>query len=191
MKEITRINNASKQFSSLKPEAVTEFENMYKTISNKNDSQKKSEITDYHPFIKNENNRKKSENLSEQNKINDAITIASKKYKISEDLLKAVIKIESNFDKQGVSKAGAMGLMQLMPQTALNLGVEKPFDIYENIDGGAKYLKMMLNKYDGDIDKSLAAYNAGPNAVDEADGIPDIEETLNYVNSIKKLLFKK
>ena len=83
-----------------------------------------------------------------------------------------------------------MGLMQLMPKTALEMGVEKPFDISENIDGGTKYLKLMLEKYQGNLDKTLSAYNAGPNRVDEANGIPNIPETQNYVKQIKKILFK-
>jgi len=105
-------------------------------------------------------------------------------------LIRAVISIESGYDVYSVSRTGAMGLMQLMPKTALELGVEKPFDIEENILGGTKYLKMMLDKYNNDLDKALAAYNAGPHNVDAANGIPDIEETKKYVKLVKKQLLK-
>ena len=87
-----------------------------------------------------------------------------------------------------VSHAGAMGMMQLMPKTALSLGVTKPFDIDQNIDGGTHYLRLMLNKYDGDLEKALAAYNAGPHRVDAANGIPDIEVTQKYVKTIKNII---
>lgn len=185
---INDIKAGSKNLTNFaKPEFVAEFENKYKEMVSKNQNNDTAKNENYHPYIK----VKKNKELSDKNdKIDDAIKIASKKYNVSEDLIKAVIKIESNFDQYGVSKAGAMGLMQLMPQTSLELGVEKPFDIYENIDGGTRYLKMMLNKYDHDLEKSLAAYNAGPDRVDEANDIPNIKETMNYVKSIKRLLFK-
>ena len=107
---------------------------------------------------------------------------------MQEELIRAVIRVESNYDKNAVSRVGAMGLTQLMPKTALELSVDKPFDIDENINGGTKYLKMMIDKYDGDLDKVLSAYNAGPTAVDNANGIPNFEETQNYVKSIRKIL---
>ena len=125
----------------------------------------------------------------EQASIDDAIKKASLKYNISTDLIRAVIKTESAFDPQAVSRAGAMGLMQLMPQTALELGVDRPFDIYENIDGGVKYLKKMLDKYDNNLENALAAYNAGPHNVDLAGGIPDFKETQDYVKKIKTILY--
>ena len=83
-----------------------------------------------------------------------------------------------------------MGLMQLMPQTALDMGVKMPFDIEQNIEGGAKYLKQMLERYDGNLEKALAAYNAGPHKVDAVNGIPAIDETQKYVAKITKMLNK-
>lgn len=197
LEKIKSIQNTSKRFDDFKPEIVKEFENMYNEINSKKTDKVIGKEESIHPYLKKEeqiDNIKIEETdkklLNKKEKINDAISISSKKYKISEDLIKAVIQVESSFNPYGVSKAGAMGLMQLMPNTVLKTGIEKPFDIYENIDAGTHYLKMMLDRYDGDLEKSLAAYNAGPNRVDEADGIPDIEETINYVDKIKKILFK-
>lgn len=102
-------------------------------------------------------------------------------------LLEAVVEQESSFDPMSISKAGAMGLMQLMPETALELGVTDPFNPEQNLRGGASYLKKMLNKY-GNVDLALAAYNAGPGRVDRAGGIPDLAETKEYVQKIKARL---
>jgi soluble lytic murein transglycosylase-like protein len=103
-------------------------------------------------------------------------------------LLRAVMERESGFHPCAVSPKGAKGLMQLMPDTAAQLGVKDPFDPKENVDAGAHYLKQMLDRYKGDLSQALGAYNAGPAAVDQAGGVPDIPETLDYVKSILQKL---
>lgn len=109
---------------------------------------------------------------------------AASTYGIPEKILKAVAKTESDFQVTAVSKAGAMGIMQLMPATAKELGVSDPFNPEQNIMGGAKLLASNLKEFGGDLKLALAAYNAGSGAVRKYDGIPPYEETQNYVKKI-------
>ena len=107
----------------------------------------------------------------------------SQKYNLDKNLVKAVVQQESGFNSNAVSSAGALGLMQLMPSTAKDLGVRNPFDAEQNIAGGTKYLKNLINKYDS-VKLGLAAYNAGSGAVQKYGGIPPYRETQNYVKNI-------
>lgn len=112
---------------------------------------------------------------------------AAGKYKIPHELVRAVIVTESNFDPMAVSHAGARGLMQLMPRTAREMYVEDMHDPVDNIHGGTRYLRILANMFDGDLVKTIAAYNAGPEAVKRAKGIPRIQETQDYVRKVLRL----
>jgi hypothetical protein len=107
-------------------------------------------------------------------------------YNVDPSLIKAIIHTESDFDNQAVSRCGAQGLMQLMPETALELRVANPFNPQENIDGGTRYFRSLLDSFNDDLVLSLAAYNAGPGLVTRTGGVPKIPETLRYINKVLK-----
>jgi soluble lytic murein transglycosylase-like protein len=109
------------------------------------------------------------------------VRAAAEKYNLPEELLHAVMAVESGYRPTAVSEKGAVGLMQLMPDTAREMHVRNSWSPSENIDGGARYLRTLANRYDGDLVKTLAAYNAGPEAVNRARGVPRIPETQDYV----------
>jgi soluble lytic murein transglycosylase-like protein len=119
--------------------------------------------------------------------IDAAIDEAAKRHNVDPNLVRSVVKVESNFNPNAVSRKGAMGLMQLMPATARSLNVSNPFDPQQNVDAGVRHLRKLLDSYGGDVRLSLAAYNAGSGAVARSAGVPRFGETRNYVRRITQL----
>jgi hypothetical protein len=114
----------------------------------------------------------------------DVIAEHASQHGLTPDLVRAVIQVESGFNPRAVSPKGAMGLMQLMPATARDLGVMNPFEPEQNIAGGVRYLKQLLDRYDSNVELALAAYNAGPASVERYSGIPPYRETQDYVKKV-------
>ena len=123
-------------------------------------------------------------------KITQMIREVSDRYRVDPALVRAVIQTESNWNSSAISRKGARGLMQLVPGTAQQLGVDNAFDPKQNLDGGVRYLHSLLERYNGDLDRALAAYNAGPTAVDRAGGIPQYRETRKYVQKVTDSYFR-
>lgn len=124
--------------------------------------------------------------LRKERKFQEMILIASENYQIEAALIKAIIMAESGYNPRAISKVGAAGLMQLMPRTAASLGVEDIYDPAHNIDGGVKYFKKLMVKYQGNIQLALAAYNAGWKNVKRYNGVPPFEATIKYIKKVKK-----
>jgi soluble lytic murein transglycosylase-like protein len=117
------------------------------------------------------------------------IEAAARRYGVESDLVKAIATAESNMDQSARSYVGAIGVMQLMPETAGSLGVD-PYDEKQNIEGGAHYIRQMLDKFDGNVKYAIAAYNAGPGAVQKYGGIPPYSETQEYVGRVMDFYVK-
>ncbi|MFZ0864499.1 MAG: lytic transglycosylase domain-containing protein [Candidatus Sulfotelmatobacter sp.] len=137
------------------------------------------------PFARNTPNRPSALDLDE------VVTSASGRYRLDPDLVNSVIKAESGFNARAVSPKGAQGLMQLMPGTASQLGVPNAFDPQANVEGGTKYLRELLERYNFDLVKALAAYNAGPQRVEQFNGVPPYYETRAYVARVVRDFNKK
>lgn len=175
---LRRIENIERQFNALSGVQIQKRPDVdFQTILNSNIQTQKPENVDYksvqEPVMS--TSRAEIENLIEK---------YAQKNNLDKDFVKAVIKQESGFNAKAKSHCGAMGLMQLMPQTAMGLGVDNAYDAEQNIMGGTKYLKNLLTQYNGDKQLALAAYNAGPGAVKRFGGVPPYNETQNYVKNV-------
>lgn len=130
--------------------------------------------------------KNKKENLNQKEAFNNIVEEKAKQHNVDPKLVKAVIKAESNWNPAAISPKGALGLMQLMPSTVNLMGVNDPFDPHENINAGIRYLKYLLERFNGNLTLALAAYNAGPGLVDRIKAIPSIPETIMYVKRVIK-----
>jgi hypothetical protein len=131
----------------------------------------------------------RSNRVFTEQEIDAAIVQAASRHNVDPNLVRSVVKVESNYNPNAVSRKGAMGLMQLMPGTARSLNVTNPFDPAQNVDAGVRHLKRLLENYGGDVRLSLAAYNAGAGAVARSAGVPHFAETRNYVRRITNLYY--
>lgn len=136
------------------------------------------------PFTKSLNYRANALTPRPAANLDELVNTSSQRYRLDPDLVNSVIKAESGFNVRAVSPKGAKGLMQLMPGTAADLGVRNAFDPQANVDGGARYLRELLERYNFDLVKALAAYNAGPERVEQFGGVPPFYETRAYVRRI-------
>jgi soluble lytic murein transglycosylase-like protein len=149
----------------------------------------KSAAAEVDQYLGNTNSGQNSSSASgfTQPEIDAAIEQAASRHNVDPNLVRALVKVESNFNPNAISRKGAMGLMQLMPQTARQLNLTNPFNPEQNIDAGVRHLKQLLESYGGDVQLSLAAYNAGSGAVARSRGIPHFAETQKYVRRITSL----
>lgn len=161
----------------------------WKPVPRANVAAVRSAAAEVNSYLDTRSNFTARQNHFTQAEINSAIEEAAARHNVDANLVRAVVKVESNFNPNAVSRKGAMGLMQLMPQTARQLNVTNPFDPQQNIDAGVRHLKQLMESYGGNIKLSLAAYNAGSRAVSRSSGIPHFAETRQYVKRITQLYY--
>lgn len=141
--------------------------------------------TQYRVYIK-EKPKRSVGRLQDMDRYDDIIAEAERRHGVDAPLIKAMVRAESAFDPKAVSHKGALGLMQIMPKNLKRLQVKDPYNPWDNIMGGTRYLKQMLGRFEGQLPLALAAYNAGPKAVEQYRGIPPYNETQNYVRKVMR-----
>lgn len=161
---------------------INSIESQFRSLMSYGMPEKPAE--DFQKILDSKVENKKNPDRISRNEINELINKYSESAGLDADFVKAVINQESGFNPNATSKCGAMGLMQLMPGTAQGLGVTNAYDPEQNIQGGTKYLKGLMDRFDNNKSLALAAYNAGPNAVKKYGGIPPYQETQNYVKNV-------
>ena len=161
----------------------------WKPVPRTNVAAVRSAAAEVNSYLGMESSGKASQKRFTHTEIEKAIEETAERHNVDANLVRAVVKVESNFNPNALSRKGAMGLMQLMPQTARQLNVTNPFDPEQNIDAGVRHLKQLMESYGGNIKLSLAAYNAGRGAVARSAGIPHFAETRQYVKRITQLYY--
>lgn len=179
---------ANKIYEALTGEKLKNIENTLGFVSYKPATKKSEESKAIDGTIINIRKKYKSDLLGKISKYESIVQDTARKYNLSPQLLKSIIAVESAGNHRAISPAGAKGLMQLIDSTARYVGVRNVFDPAENIEGGAKYLREMLNTFDDNLELALAAYNAGPGNVFKYNGIPPFKETRNYIAKVKRYL---
>lgn len=181
---IRRMQSIEQKFQSLAQTSAPNLDSDFQNILNAQMSNKAQETTQTQDKIFSANSSPLASSKVPREALDNLIDKYSDKNGLDSDFVKAVIKQESGFNSSAKSYCGAMGLMQLMPATASSLGVHNAFDPEQNIAGGTKYLKGLMDRFDGNKELALAAYNAGPGAVKKYGGVPPYKETQNYVKNI-------
>jgi soluble lytic murein transglycosylase-like protein len=173
----------------------SEKEGRWKPVPSAKMGRARSAAAEVNQYLNSEEGRSQTASFLRSNRtfspqdVDAAIEQAAARHNVDPNLVRSVIKVESNFNPNAVSRKGAMGLMQLMPSTARSLHVKNPFDPEQNVDAGVRHLKHLLESYGGNVKLSLAAYNAGSGAVARSSGIPRYSETQNYVRRITDLYY--
>ena len=169
---------------------IDEINRQFNLYQQQDNAPIKSRFVDVLNDVEKIKNKSRSKNISGKtsySELKSFIDECAEKYNIDNELIRAMIQVESGWNTEAVSNKGAQGLMQLMPRTAAMLGVDDPFDAEQNIEGGVRYISDLTDKYRGDIEKALAAYNAGPARVDSGN-IPDVSK--RYVKNIMAIYRK-
>jgi soluble lytic murein transglycosylase-like protein len=182
----TAVSSSAAYYSWVDDQGILHLTNVSRAKIKRADAESQERFGGYAPIVlKVSGGQKRRVYRVNVTKYDPIIRRAANHYRLPFPFVKSIVKVESNFNPKAVSKAKAKGLMQLMDATAKDMSVVDSFDPEQNIFGGTRYLRLMANRFDGDIEKTAAAYNAGPRAVQRARGVPDFRETKRYVARVK------